>query len=151
MAQIKDKDSGQFITSLNETAIEMAREYIALIVSGEHDEILPTVAGLALHLGLTKMVMYNWKREQTENPYYADFCVIMDVLMSRQEVMLVNSGLSGKYTQQIVKMLLTHHGYSDAATLNHTSSDGTMTPAKPARELSDYELEQIIGQNESEK
>mgnify|MGYP003652828030 CR=1 FL=1 len=136
MARYQDPKTGVTLTGLTADAMLAAREYIRMVVSGEHEsQVLPTVAGLALHLDLTKMVLYNWKKNQTENPNYEDFCNVMELLTSNQEVVLVNGGLTGKYTQQIVKMLLTHHGYTDSTAVNHTSSDGSMTPKPSVIEL----------------
>jgi hypothetical protein len=102
--------------------VESARRYIA--THEDFDDPVPTVAGLACVLGVTRKTIYEWSGQATK-PEFSD---ILEELAQKQERVLVRGGLMGAYNAPITKMMLTKHGYSDRIESNHTSSDGTMTP-----------------------
>ncbi len=77
---------------------------------------LPSVAGLARWLRVSRETIYAWSGE---NRVFSD--IYQDV-MAEQEQRLLNNGLSGKYQPIITKLLLTKHGYSDKQEL--TGKDG---------------------------
>ena len=73
----------------------------------EKGEAIPTVAGLALHLGKSRETLYRWAAED------ADFADIMEQVKAWQEMALINGSLSGSLNATISKLLLAKHGYSD--------------------------------------
>ena len=77
-------------------------------------EIIPTLAGLGLHLGVSEMSIHNWKKDDTKR----DFQDICERIMQRQQVGLLNGGLVGVYNPNICKLMLTKHGYSDKQEIN---------------------------------
>ena len=85
---------------------------------------VPSIAGLACVLGVTRETCRAWANE----PDKAEFSAILMELMQRQERALLNGGLGGAFNAPITKMMLTKHGYSDKVENDHTSSDGSMTP-----------------------
>jgi hypothetical protein len=85
---------------------------------------VPSIAGLACVLGVTRETCRAWANE----PDKAEFSVILMELMQRQERALLNGGLGGDFNAPITKMMLTKHGYSDKVENDHTSSDNSMTP-----------------------
>lgn len=99
---------------------------------------IPTVAGLACVLGVTRKSCYEWAKD----PEKAEFSDILEELAQRQERGLVKGGLMGEYNAPITKMMLTKHGYSDAVDSRHTSPDGSMTP-KPGLDLSKLSTEAL--------
>jgi hypothetical protein len=102
--------------------VDEARRYIA---NHEYfDDPVPTVAGLACVLGVTRKTIYEWVKDETKGA----FCDILEELGQRQERVLVRGGLGGDFNAPISKMMLTKHGYSDKVENDHTSSDGSMTP-----------------------
>lgn len=88
------------------------------------DDPIPSIAGLACVLGITRETCYAWAKDQ-EKPEFSD--ILME-LGQRQERELLRSGLRGDFNPPIAKMILTKHGYSDRQELDHTSSDGSMSP-----------------------
>jgi hypothetical protein len=106
----------------------------------EQGDIVPSRAGLALALKCSRQTLKNWETN-------AQFLGTLDRLNFLQERISLNGGLRGDMNSTIVKLLLANHGYSDRVQQDHTSSDGSMSPAKPARELSDQELEAMIHDN----
>jgi DNA-binding XRE family transcriptional regulator len=76
---------------------------------------LPTVAGLAGSLNVSRETIYAWEKENKE------FSDRLGILMAKQEKRLIDMGLSGIYNSNITKLLLTKHGYTDKADI---TSDG---------------------------
>lgn len=84
---------------------------------------VPTVAGLACEIGVSRRVCYLWADDESK-----EFVHILDEISKAQERQLVKGGLLGEYNAPISKMMLTKHGYSDKVETDVTSSDGSMTP-----------------------
>lgn len=69
---------------------------------------LPSIAGLALHLEVSRDTVYEWEK------YYPKFSDTLMRIRALQEQMLISGGLSGKYNPLITKLILsTNHGYSE--------------------------------------
>ena len=75
----------------------------------EFGDQMPTVAGLALHLDISKETVYEWGR----NGKYLHFSDILNRLMAEQERILLNKGLDGTFNSAITKLVLSKHNYSD--------------------------------------
>ena len=75
----------------------------------ESNDVIPSVAGLAVHLGLSKSTLYNWAKEDGKE----DFLDALKDLEGAQERELLNSGLNGTFNSTITKLILTKHKYSD--------------------------------------
>lgn len=110
------------LTDYNDEIVEKAWEYVneAHIEKGH---IIPTIAGLAMHIGVSRDTCYEWAKH--EDKLFSD---IMENLMQIQEQELVSKGLTGKFVSPITKLLLTKHGYSDKIEQDNTSSDGSNAP-----------------------
>jgi hypothetical protein len=104
--------------------LKMARGYLTSYK--DMGDLVPSVAGLACVLGITRETCYAWARDP-EKQIFSD---ILSELMQRQERELVNGGLGGNFNAPITKMMMTKHGYSDRVEQDHRSSDGSMTPQK---------------------
>jgi len=69
---------------------------------------LPSMAGLANHLGVNKTTLYEWAKE------HESFSNSLGKLVQEQEKRLLSSGLSGKYNSTIAKLILSsNHGYAE--------------------------------------
>lgn len=102
--------------------LEKAKSY----VSGGYedlDHVLPSASGLALHLGVTRMTLYNWKEQET-NEYAEEFSDLMDQLQATQEVKAISGGLTGKFNPALTMRILTNHGYGEKQSLEHSGSGG---------------------------
>ena len=104
--------------------VDEARRYIANHT--DFEDPVPTVAGLACVLGVTRKTIYEWVKDETKGA----FCDILEELGQRQERVLVRGGLGGDFNAPISKMMLTKHGYSDKVENDHTSSDGSLYPTR---------------------
>ena len=87
-------------------------------------DTVPTVAGLACELNISRDTCYEWGKD-AQKPEFSD---ILSKIAQTQERTLVNNGLKGDYNAPIAKMMLTKHGYSDKTEVDNTSSDGSMSP-----------------------
>lgn len=83
----------------------------------EFDDLVPTVAGLAYHLGVSRETVYAWAKDKSKR----QFSDILTRIQIRQEIKLINGGLSNSFNPAITKMMLTKHGYSDKQEVDHTT------------------------------
>jgi len=77
----------------------------------DQDDIVPSVVGLAVHLGVSKKTIYNW----AEVPENIEFLHTLEKLSTNQENRLMNGGLSGSLNPTITKLMLANFGYSEQA------------------------------------
>jgi hypothetical protein len=121
MKMAKTKPVGR-PTKLTDELMDKAKVYVQkdyLI-----DELIPTMQGLSLYLGVSNKVLYNWRNENDE------FLHIVEDLMDLQAKNLFRGGLTGDFNASITKLLLTKHGFSDRVEQDLRSSDGTMQPTQ---------------------
>lgn len=97
----------------------------------ELGEVVPTVAGLCVHLDVARSTIYKWADEK---PLFSD---TLDRINQNQELNLVNGSLANTMNANIAKLMLANHGYSDKVQQDNISSDGSMTPKEPVT-LSDF-------------
>lgn len=86
------------------------------------DELVPTIEGLAVYLGVARKTIYNWRDQQD------GFLHIFEQLMAKQAKGVFYGALKGDYNATISKLMLTKHGYSDKQEIDHSSSDGSLRP-----------------------
>lgn len=97
---------------LNEELLEKAKFYL---MDGykEVESIVPSVAGLACYLGVGKTAVYEWAKESSD-PIRIEFANTLEAILTKQEVLLVNGGLSSSFNPTITKLMMANHGYSDS-------------------------------------
>ena len=115
---------------LDEELLEKAKHYM---MGGykEIENIVPSTAGLCCYLGVGKTAVYEWAKDTPENklnPLRVEFKETLDAIQAKQEMLLINGGLSQAFSGTITKLMLANHGYSDKVQTDVTSSDGSMTP-----------------------
>ena len=104
----------------------------------ELGDVVPSRAGLALHLGLSRNTLSNWE-------IHPQFLRTLERVNFLQEKISLNGGLRGDLNSTIVKLLLANHGYSDKVEQAHTSPDGSMTPKTfDTSRLSDAALQELM-------
>lgn len=101
--------------------LEKAREY-----QQNCPDELPSVAGLAIVLGVARKTIYDWASQEDKE----EFCNIVEALMSSQEKKLFEKGLKNEYNASIAKLMLSKHGYSDKQEIDHTTK-GEKLEANP--------------------
>ena len=90
----------------------------------ECGDIIPSIAGLACEVGVSRDTLHAWANDESKQ----EFSDIYKDLLSFQERRLLSGGLSGSFSGPITKLVLSKHGYSDKVEQDLSSSDGTMTP-----------------------
>ena len=86
-----------------EELLAKANEYI-----NDCPDVVHTVVGLCLYIGIAKSTAYRWAEEDNE-----EFKDILDYVNSLQEKKLISNGLTNEFNSAITKMMLTKHGYTD--------------------------------------
>ena len=109
-------------------------------------DVVPTAAGFAEYLGVSRSRIYDWASED------AEFQDMLDAIQAKQERMLVNLGLVGTFNATIAKLMLAKHGYSEKSEVDNKSSDGSMTPQAPldTSKLSPAAKEEILNAFDAE-
>lgn len=97
-------------TLYSEEMVAKARDYIDTY-SESNNAIIPSVAGLALRLGVSRQTIYEWNSD----PEKAVFSDILQEILSKQEEILMNGALRGDLNATIAKLALGKHGYTDKA------------------------------------
>lgn len=90
-------------TEFNENTVKMVEKYIK--DDFKKDEIVPTITGLAIYLGITRQTIYDWSSKNEE------FSDIMGILMTTQEKRLLSGSLTNKLNTKIATLMLVKHGY----------------------------------------
>ena len=127
-------------TKLTPEIIVKAKSYLATCKDDTHftdkgsisytDVKLPSVAGLAKHLGIHKDTIYSWCKEEAElydKELVKKISVIVKEVDSEQEIRLLNGGLGGIYTPKIAGMILGKHGYSEKTSTDITTKGEAVT------------------------
>ena len=105
-----------------------ADEYVKKLPEGQ---IVHSVEGLALHLGIHRDTCYAWRDSIDE------FSDTLEAVMKMQAVALINNGLSGEFNSAITKLMMANHGYRERSEVDNLSSDGSMSPQKIERVILD--------------
>ena len=77
---------------------------------------VPTISGLADHLGVCRETLYIWESDPERRP---EFATLLRRIMTRQEARLIAGGLSGELNAQITKLMLAKHGYHSMDDTTH--------------------------------
>ena len=114
-------------TVYDDSIVEKAKFYLENY--DQFDDVVPQIASLALHLGVTRKTLYVWAGEEDKEA----FCYIFEAVKAKQEKTLVNGSLAGDMNPAISKMLLTKHGYSDKIdqTVDHTTKGEKIQSISP--------------------
>ncbi len=90
-------------TDYNDELLQNAQDYI-----DNCPDVVHSVVGLCLHIGIAKSTCYRWIEEGN-----AQFKDIVDTVSALQEQKLVCNGLTNDFNASITKLMLTKHGYTD--------------------------------------
>lgn len=104
-------------TKLTPELVERAEQYV---IDGFTDEgeMVPSIAGLACYLGISKNSVYKYGELDS------DFLNTLEAIEVKQEKLLVNNGLAGKYNSTITKLMMSNHGYKESNKTELTGKDG---------------------------
>lgn len=97
-------------TKYNRRVQSLADEYVDGGWRDDEDVVIPTEAGLALILQVTRETVENWARD----PSKPKFFLTISKLRVQREHLLANGGLSGKFQPRISQFLLSaNHNYRE--------------------------------------
>ncbi|MGD9381206.1 MAG: DNA-packaging protein [Candidatus Thorarchaeota archaeon] len=99
-------------TKYNKDILAKSREYLTNY--SDLGDPVPTIAGLACELNVSRGTLYDWAAEEEKE----EFSDILEAIMAKQERVLAGKGLTGDFNPNITKMMLTKHGYSDKQDVN---------------------------------
>ena len=111
-------------TEYNEEILSQARDYLANYKKLV-DEI-PSNAGLAVHLGLSRETIQAWGKEAGKE----EFCYILEAIQVKQENVLINKGLNGDFNSNITKLVLGKHGYHEKKDIEARVHQGPLIETK---------------------
>ena len=86
----------------------------------ERGDGVPSVAGLARFLGVTRSTMYEWRDA------HCQFSDTLGEIDEEQHRVALGKGIMGEYNSTICKLVLANHGYSERVDQQLTSPDGSM-------------------------
>lgn len=98
-------------TDYTEELLDNAYEYVS-----DCPDVVHTVVGLCLHIGIAKSTCYRWIEEGNQ-----EFKDIVDTVADLQERKLLSNGLTNEFNASITKLLLTKHGYTDKVENTNTN------------------------------
>jgi len=96
-------------TQYSQEIVEKAQHYLDYYE--EYGHKIPSSAGLALVLGLSRETLRSWSKDDGKK----EFLVILDRIHQKQECLLLDNGLTGQFNATITKLVLGKHGYHDRA------------------------------------
>lgn len=90
----------------------------------DNDGVIPSVAGLACFLGVSRSTIYKWRDESTE---FSDTLAGIEV---KQEHITLSGGMANRFNSTIAKLVLANHGYSDKQAVDHTTNGESIGPTR---------------------
>lgn len=88
---------------------------------------VPTLQGYCRAMGISVALLDQWEKDPRKRD------IILEAksrVMALQHDRLIEGGLNGTMNQQIARLMLgANHGYFERASVDHTSSDKSMSPA----------------------
>lgn len=116
-------------TDYNASILEKANNY--LINYKDEGDVIPSIAGLAVVLKIARSTIYDWAKQE-EKKAFSD---ILDDILSKQEQVLMNKGLTGEFNSNITKLALGKHGYHDKQEVDNKTSLTVVMPSDDAETL----------------
>mgnify|MGYP001061479472 CR=1 FL=1 len=98
-------------TKYNRNILKKAKEYLENYA--ECGDAVPSAAGLACELGVSKASIYKWGDEHQE------FSYTLQAIQAMQERKLASGGLTGAFQPTIAKLMLANHGYHEKQDIDH--------------------------------
>lgn len=127
-------------STYNSEFLEKATQYV---YGGfmEEGQVVPTVEGMALCLGISRKTVYEWAKHEDKE----GFGDILEQCNAKQAVMLMSGALGNAMNANIAKLMLGKQGYSDKSIQEHTGANGgaikteqkvewVIQPVKPVNE-----------------
>jgi hypothetical protein len=115
------KHPGGRPTKYSQETIKVAREYLENYE--EHGDQIPSIAGLAIILGIRRETLHVWAKEEGKE----EISNILGAILAKQENVLINKGLTGDFNSAISKLVLGKHGYHEKVDSTLSGGDKPVT------------------------
>lgn len=86
----------------------------------DYGDPIPSIAGLACVLGITRETVHTWIKEEEKR----QFSDIIKGMLAEQERALLKNGLKGEFSPVITKLVLSKHNYHDKQDTTVSGPDG---------------------------
>lgn len=86
----------------------------------EEGDVIPSIAGLAVLLSVRRETLHVWAKQEGKE----EISNILGDILSKQERVLINKGLSGEFNSNIAKLVLGKHGYHDKTDNTFSGPEG---------------------------
>lgn len=96
-------------TDYSQAILDLAEDYI-VSYKDLYEDAIPSIAGLACVLGVSKSTVYLWR------DIHPEFSDTLNRILTKQERDTLNGGVTGVFNPTISKLVLSNHGYSDEKT-----------------------------------
>jgi len=106
--------------------LEKAEEYLLTWV--DKGQVIPSIEGLALHLGISRSILYDRK----------EFSDILERLRQAQALVLFTQGLSKNFDSTLTKLMLSKHGYIEKSAQDITSKGESLSVAPDPKQAAAY-------------
>lgn len=87
--------------------LDKCRTYLK--VWHKQGDMIPSHEGLQQFIGISSTCLYDWAKQ----PEKKEFSDILDEILIKQRLELINKGLSGDFNSNITKLVLGKHGFHD--------------------------------------
>lgn len=132
-------------TDCTTEVVMKAMEYVSRTYPHEATkEVIPTIEGLSLHLGVARRTIYLWL-EKDEN---VEFIHIYDQLMSKQGKETLNGGLNGDFNPVMSRLVMTKHDYSDKQDITSNGKELKTIPIAGMRIINEQEDDSTTGEGD---
>ena len=115
------KHPGGRPTKYSNNTLIVAREYLNHYE--KHGDQIPSIAGLAVILGIRRETLHVWAKEEGKE----EFSNILGAILAKQENVLINKGLTGDFNSAISKLVLGKHGYHEKVDSTLSGGDKPIT------------------------
>ena len=96
-----------------------AIKYIQGGYKEEDGQVVPSVVGLAVYLGVSKSTLYKWAEDGR-----GTFSDTLELCNDKQHLILTSKGLTSDFNSAITKLMLSNHGYSEKTSTEITGANG---------------------------
>ena len=122
-------------TVFDKAMLTKAARYLSDFNRADHG-LIPSTAGLALHLNVARSTLYEWA---DKHPEFSD---ILERIQAHQEKELIAGGLGGAFNATITKLMLSKHGYVEKQEV--TGKDGKDLFPSSVDQMTNEQLEAAL-------
>lgn len=106
-------------TEYNEEILELSRDYLENF-NATYEHAIPSVVGLCSVLNRSRSTLYRWNDDEDKT----EFRDILKAIQEKQELELIDGGLTGQFNPAIAKLALGKHGYHEKVDNTLANPDG---------------------------